>query len=345
PQLQALALADDPRRTRQAGELTQFGRERDAAVAVEGHFLRVADHQPLQAAHLRMQAGQGVELGFDLFPLGKGVDAQALVAVDGYHHPPGRGRGQRSTMLGRDHHPALVIDRDFCCAAEHAPKWGFPTSTHNHPPAPILERGGAYVNGATAFFCLCHKDLRAPLKVGRLRKEELFWIPGLGIQSSKKEELAGKPGSVWGNHSSGSRVTATLKRPTRKGRGTTACAPPGEGRAPPSLFGLAPGGVCRAVACCHRRGALLPHPFTLASALRRFGGLLSVALSVGSRPPGVTWHLGPPEPGLSSTDPGRVRSDCLASSAPTLTGAPPARLPLACGATHNGCPPRRTERA
>lgn len=30
-----------------------------------------------------------------------------------------------------------------------------------------------------------------------------------------------------------------------------------------SLFGLAPGGVCRATECYHRRGALLPHPFTL----------------------------------------------------------------------------------
>ena len=29
------------------------------------------------------------------------------------------------------------------------------------------------------------------------------------------------------------------------------------------LFGLAPGGVCRAAACCHPRGALLPHHFTL----------------------------------------------------------------------------------
>ena len=47
---------------------------------------------------------------------------------------------------------------------------------------------------------------------------------------------------------------------------------------------------CRA--CCQTRGALLPHPFTLASPgrTRDFGGLLSVALSVGSRPPGVTWR-------------------------------------------------------
>ena len=59
-----------------------------------------------------------------------------------------------------------------------------------------------------------------------------------------------------------------------------------------SLFGLAPGGVCHAVECCHRRGALLPHRFTLTghSLPGSFGGLLSVALSVGSRPPGVTWH-------------------------------------------------------
>ena len=59
-----------------------------------------------------------------------------------------------------------------------------------------------------------------------------------------------------------------------------------------SLFGLAPGGVYLAVACCHRRGALLPHPFTLTCRrIADIGGLLSVALSVGSRPPGVTWHL------------------------------------------------------
>jgi hypothetical protein len=64
-----------------------------------------------------------------------------------------------------------------------------------------------------------------------------------------------------------------------------------------SLFGLAPDGVFHAVRCCHRRGALLPHRFTLTGTRTGFlrpghlGGLLSVALSVGSRPPGVTWHL------------------------------------------------------
>ncbi len=65
---------------------------------------------------------------------------------------------------------------------------------------------------------------------------------------------------------------------------------------------------------CHPRrrgrGALLPHPFTLAC--RRpeglwAGGLLSVALSLGSPPPGVTRHRVSVEPGLSSPGPGRSR--------------------------------------
>ena len=57
---------------------------------------------------------------------------------------------------------------------------------------------------------------------------------------------------------------------------------------------------------CRRRGALLPHHFTLAA--RRFvisepgelGGMFSVALSLGSPPPGVTRHRASVEPGLSS---------------------------------------------
>ena len=61
------------------------------------------------------------------------------------------------------------------------------------------------------------------------------------------------------------------------------------GHANGTLFGLAPSGVCLATNCYQSRGALLPHLFTLtgAEALRR---LFSVALSVGSRLPGVTWH-------------------------------------------------------
>src|SRR6185436_7458644 len=50
-----------------------------------------------------------------------------------------------------------------------------------------------------------------------------------------------------------------------------------------------------------------------------FGGLLSVALSVGSRRPGVTWHLVRKEPGLSSTF-REKRSDRPADSGAHHTG-------------------------
>jgi len=40
----------------------------------------------------------------------------------------------------------------------------------------------------------------------------------------------------------------------------------GAGHTMASLFGLASGGVCPAAECCHPRGALLPHLFTLACA-------------------------------------------------------------------------------
>ena len=55
----------------------------------------------------------------------------------------------------------------------------------------------------------------------------------------------------------------------------------------PPLFGLAPGGVCHAAAVAGARGALLPHPFTLAAPNRssKVSGLLSVALSL-TRDPG-----------------------------------------------------------
>jgi hypothetical protein len=59
---------------------------------------------------------------------------------------------------------------------------------------------------------------------------------------------------------------------------------------------------CRS--CCQARGALLPPRFARARGLSRdacAGGVFSVALSLGSPPPGVTRHRIPVEPGLSST--------------------------------------------
>src|SRR6266540_67998 len=64
---------------------------------------------------------------------------------------------------------------------------------------------------------------------------------------------------------------------------------PHAGRASPVsgialLFGLAPGGVCRASPVTRAAGELLPHRFTLTALAS--GGLLSVALSRGVAPPG-----------------------------------------------------------
>ena len=95
------------------------------------------------------------------------------------------------------------------------------------------------------------------------------------------------------------RISATLircqKSPTAllTGRGAERC----DFRSPLGGFPIWPcsrwGLPCRS--CCQDCGALLPHRFTLTGYrdLHRgsLGGLLSVALSVGSRPPGVTWHL------------------------------------------------------
>jgi hypothetical protein len=61
--------------------------------------------------------------------------------------------------------------------------------------------------------------------------------------------------------------------------------------APRPLLGLAPSGVCRAVAVTSRRGGLLHHRFTLACApCGVIGGLFSVALSVALPRPAVSRH-------------------------------------------------------
>ena len=99
-------------------------------------------------------------------------------------------------------------------------------------------------------------------------------------------------------------VTAGLKRPTRE-----PCGP--HERSP--IWSCSGWGLpCHA--CYQPRGALLPHHFTLTgSVYDRTSGIFSVALSMGSRPPGVTWH-----PALWSPDfPPRLRG---ATAWPTPVG-------------------------
>ena len=128
-----------------------------------------------------------------------------------------------------------------------------------------------------------------------------------GVRSGRRKsggrEPACKPGSVEGSHSSGTRVAARLVRPTRERRGPRLSLP--------YLVLLRVGFTLPPVLPPARCALTAPfHPCP-----RSAGGMFSVALSVGSRPPGVTWH-----PALRSPDfpPRREmrRSGCPADSRP-----------------------------
>ena len=100
------------------------------------------------------------------------------------------------------------------------------------------------------------------------------------------DQAACKPGSVHrrppdgdqriGDHSSGTTLADRLAQPTRMERYG---APVSEETPIPIRSCSRRGLPCRP--CFQERGALLPHPFTLASRRTGIGGLLSVALSLG----------------------------------------------------------------
>ena len=99
----------------------------------------------------------------------------------------------------------------------------------------------------------------------------------------EKRELAYKPGSVEDNHSSRPDVTIRLKQPTQIQR---------EPRHRISIWSCSEWGfpsprtvTSRAVRSYRTISPLPSNPEI------SLGGILSVALSVGSRPPGITWHL------------------------------------------------------
>ena len=128
----------------------------------------------------------------------------------------------------------------------------------------------------------------------------------------KKREPACKPGSVEGNHSSRTYVAARLKQPTR--RRTRAAPCPLRG-VPPYLVLLQVGFAVPLLLPAPRCALTAPfHPYHACLATA-FGGLLSVALSVGLRPPGVTWHLALWSPDFPLPQHPRMHSsDCLVSS-------------------------------
>ena len=123
------------------------------------------------------------------------------------------------------------------------------------------------------------------------------------IPDSGSSESAGKPGSVENGHSSGTHVAMRLLRFTRK-RTRAVCRAT---RLPPYSTLLQAGFTLPPVLPPARCALTAPfHPYRA----RRRGGVFSVALSMGSRPPGVTWR-----PALWSPDcPLCNHSDRLADS-------------------------------
>ena len=168
--------------------------------------------------------------------------------------------------------------------------------------------------------------------------------------AARKYQPACKPGSVWrkpntglpsvgqknlrDGHSSGTPVARRLVQSTRMRCVMTRPASAVSRSARPSLFDLAPGGVCpaasvtRSAVRSYRTFSPLPRlaQRTLAGLPRRSckaakaGGMFSVALSLGSPPAAVSRHRVIMEPGLSSTG-------CLACA--PLERVSPQRSPAA----------------
>ncbi len=128
----------------------------------------------------------------------------------------------------------------------------------------------------------------------------------LGLR--QKKESADKPGSVEGNHSSGMRVAAHLKQPTRKRARAARC---GFRRVLPYLA-LLPAGFALPSPLPSTRCALTAPFQPCRHACARLGGIFSVALSVGSRPPGVTWRRAMRSPDFPPHS--FEYGDCLADS-------------------------------
>ena len=153
------------------------------------------------------------------------------------------------------------------------------------------------MNSTNEFYTFCH-----------LKNVVLLSIQNNLVQykknALKKIELADKPGSVVGNHSSGTCVTTCLKRPTR-----IPCEPHVIALQPYGfLFGLAPSGVFPATTVTSRA----VRSYHTISPLPQRGGIFSVALSVDSHLPGVTWHSALWSPDFPLFV--KTKSDCLTNS-------------------------------
>ena len=130
-----------------------------------------------------------------------------------------------------------------------------------------------------------------------------------GINRKRRCQPACKPGSVWAqcscerdvrdDHSSGTPVARRLKQPTRAAGLETDAGCSFLRRGCPYLVLLQVGFTLPPVSPPARCALTAPfHPYLKRRSVK--GGLLSVALSLGSPPAAVSRHLVSLEPGLSS---------------------------------------------
>ena len=158
------------------------------------------------------------------------------------------------------------------------------------------------------------------------------WLQPTSVRANPAKPLAGlilhateqrcqpacKPGSVWPPPESGNVAAIPLgpmsPSASRNLPGRWAGNCPRRLPLVPSLFGLAPGGVCHAASVAGRAvGSYptlspLPRHCPCPKARTGRGGLLSVALSLGSPPPAISRHRVSMEPGLSSRTAFRLSS-------------------------------------
>ncbi len=164
--------------------------------------------------------------------------------------------------------------------------------------------GATSVSSSSACQCIlnnCSKGTRLDTSMTLIPVLFRLCKGGLGTRQGSGQ-TACKPGSVRpGKGGTAIPLGRALRCASCDQPGRRVGNVPGGLHRPPPLFGLAPGGVCRAarVAVGAVRSCRPVSPLPGAPAGGP-GGLFSVALSLGSPPPAVSRHRVPVEPGLSS---------------------------------------------
>ena len=100
-------------------ELTQFTREKNATVTIDIHLSGITDHQPLQAASLRIEARQAHQFSFYFFPVRERIEEEAVVLVDGSDQLTIATRSNPLPITGRNGQTPFGVQSDFGSPTQH----------------------------------------------------------------------------------------------------------------------------------------------------------------------------------------------------------------------------------